>query len=517
MDLHKPPIGINRSVWYVWDREGANWTGRSMLRSVYRNYLTKDRVLRVGAINIERAGGIPYVNAPEGASGDQIRELDALARRFRVGEAAGAALPHGAQLKFAAAAGGDGAVAYIKQQNEEMARAFLQMVNMLGQTNSGSRALGGTFLDIAQIAQWTIAKWFCDLFNEHVIEDDVEWNEGPQEEYAPLLAFDAGGSHPLEAFQEADGEDTGLQVTDPQTRAMLDLDPDPRRSRRRAAARRSSGGHETGAGAVQAQSASPLLLPSRPLRRQPYEHEIQAAVDFAAIDSSYDSALDLLMLEVRLEESFQIDALRDAVADAAGDMAVLANLSVEPSGASNILIRLMGVASLGADQAIQEARSQGVEIPRQDVNDAETALRARADAVARVISSALSQSASREAIRLTGGSLSPAEVAEAVAQHLRELTGTYEKDVLGGAVQASINAGRRIVFLRDSEPGEIHASELLDSNTCSKCVAVDGRQYLTVTDAEKDYPTGHYKDCDGRERCRGMLIKVYSQVREPSA
>jgi hypothetical protein len=260
-----------------------------------------------------------------------------------------------------------------------------------------------------------------------------------------------------------------------------------------------------------------LLLPSRPLRRQPYEHEIQAAVDFAAIDSSYDSALDLLMLEVRLEESFQIDALRDAVADAAGDMAVLANLSVEPSGASNILIRLMGVASLGADQAIQEARSQGVEIPRQDVNDAETALRARADAVARVISSALSQSASREAIRLTGGSLSPAEVAEAVAQHLRELTGTYEKDVLGGAVQASINAGRRIVFLRDSEPGEIHASELLDSNTCSKCVAVDGRQYLTVTDAEKDYPTGHYKDCDGRERCRGMLIKVYSQVREPSA
>jgi hypothetical protein len=156
-----------------------------MCRSVYRNHLVKDRVLRVGAINIERAGGIPYVQAAEGATGDQIKALDLLARRFRVGEEAGAALPHGAQLKFASAAGGDGAVAYIKQQNEEMARAFLQMVNMLGQTNTGSRALGGTFQDIAQVAQFTIAKWFCDIFNEHVIEDDVEWNEGPSEEFAP--------------------------------------------------------------------------------------------------------------------------------------------------------------------------------------------------------------------------------------------------------------------------------------------------------------------------------------------
>lgn len=218
---NNPPIPIDRLVAYVWDREGANWVGRSMLRCVYRNHLVKDRVMRVGAINIERAGGVPYAEAPEGASGDQIRELDALTRRFRVGEAAGAALPHGAQLKFAAAAGGDGAVARLKWENEEMARGFLQMVNMLGQTNSGSRALGGTFLDIAQIAQFTIAKWFCDTFNEHVIEDDVDFNEGPLQDYCPLLAFDPGGAHPLEGFQEAIGEDEGIQVVDPKLQAML--------------------------------------------------------------------------------------------------------------------------------------------------------------------------------------------------------------------------------------------------------------------------------------------------------
>lgn len=224
-------LPIDRLVAYTWDREGANWVGRSMMRPIYRNFIVKDRVLRVGAINIERAGGVPFIEAPEGASGDQIRELDAMARRFRVGEGAGAALPHGAQLKFASAANGDGAVAYIKQQNEEMARAFCQMVIMLGQTNSGSRALGDVFHDILKVAQYTIAKWFADVFNEHVIEDDVEFNEGPTEEYAPLIKFDAGQQDPMFGFQQAldqaadPNSPTALQVNDPKVRAMLDRAP----------------------------------------------------------------------------------------------------------------------------------------------------------------------------------------------------------------------------------------------------------------------------------------------------
>lgn len=217
-------IPVEHLVAYIWNQEGANWTGHSMLRPIYRNFVVKDRVLRVGAINIERAGGVPYINAPEGASGDQIRELDAMARRFRVGEGAGAALPHGAQLKFAAATGGDGAVAYIKQQNEEMARAFCAAVIMLGQTNSGSRALGGVFHEILKIAQYTIAKWFADVFNEHVIEDDVEYNEGPEQEYAPLLRFDAGLQDPMMGFNQALADpEQGLQINSPATRQTMGL------------------------------------------------------------------------------------------------------------------------------------------------------------------------------------------------------------------------------------------------------------------------------------------------------
>jgi hypothetical protein len=505
-----PPIPINRLVWYAWDREGANWTGRSMLRSIYRNYIVKDRVLRVGAINIERAGGIPYVSAPEGASGDQIRELDALARRFRVGESAGAALPHGAQLKFASAAGGDGAVAFIKQQNEEMARAFLQMVNMLGTTNSGSRALGGTFQDIAQVAQFTIAKWFADTFNEHVIEDDVEWNEGPDEEFAPLLKFNAGNADPLAGFQSALGQDTGIQV-DPRGDVAQTLTngapTKPTTARRRQAKRGSAAG-----GIQAAQEASPLLLPARPLRRAPYEHEVRAAIDFSAIDSAYQTALDGLMLEIQMVRSFQADEIRDAIIAATGDVTKLAQLTASASTSQGITQRLMMVAAMAAGQAVQEARQQGIHIPQQDATGLQKGIEARAAAVDTMLRTELQQSASRHAMRLTGGGLTPQEVAEDTRRHLLGRSDAYAKDVLGGAVQQSINAGRRLVYENDKEPGQLFASEILDQNTCTHCIAIDGTEYPDLLAAERDYPTGVYKNCDGRERCRGLVIKQYENA-----
>lgn len=522
--MDTPPIDVSRLVWYAWDREGSNWVGRSMLRCIYRNHVVKDRVLRVGAINIERAGGVPFVNAPEGASADQIRELDALARKFRVGEGAGAALPHGAQLKFAMAASGDGAVAYIKQQNEEMARGFLQMVSMLGQTNSGSRALGETFHDILQTAQYTVAKWFADIFNEHVIEDDVEWNEGPEEEYAPLIAFDAGAQDPMIAMQEAalDNQDNpggmNLQVTDPKLRAALGLPPSPwSRNGRIRTGHRHAGTtprpeEGSGAGGIEAATlASQVSLPPRPLRREPYPHEIMAAVDFALVDSAHDAALMQIQNEVRLARSFQIDELHDAIVAADGDLKKLAKLTTSVSASDRIRAHLEAIASIGVDQAVQEASRQGVEVSRKSVTDLSASLQDRAEAIDALLTDDIVQSAQRQAIRLTGGGLSPAEVADETHVFLIGLTGAAMHDILSGAIQQSMNAGRKLVFQGDNEPGTLYASELLDTNTCSPCIRIDGTPYESIEAAERDYPTGGFKHCEGRERCRGTVIKVYDR------
>jgi hypothetical protein len=122
-----------------------------------------------------------------------MQELHQLASSFRVGESAGAALPHGAQLKFAQAAGGDAAINFVRLQNEEMAGAWLMMFKQLGQTQTGSRALAGEFIDYFELAQHAIAGWAREHLQPARHRRRRRAQRGPDEPYAPLLAFKAKG------------------------------------------------------------------------------------------------------------------------------------------------------------------------------------------------------------------------------------------------------------------------------------------------------------------------------------
>jgi hypothetical protein len=179
--MDPPPLTADRIVPYVWGKEGSNWVGRSMFRPLYRDWLIKDRVLRVGAINIERAGaGVPIVEAPPGATPAQIAALDAMAQAFKVGEDAGGAVPNGAKLRLMGVEGTQpDAIKYVNYLDESMARSFLAMLVQLGQTKTGSRALGMTFSELMNVALQAVADWFVNYFNRIVIRRDVRWNYGP--------------------------------------------------------------------------------------------------------------------------------------------------------------------------------------------------------------------------------------------------------------------------------------------------------------------------------------------------
>lgn len=186
-----PPIPIDQLVCYVWDQEPGNWVGRSMYRPMYKNYLIKDRLLRVDAIKHERNGvGMPIIEAPEGATRPDIQDLDRMAQEYKVGERGGGALPYGAHLTLQGTQGTlPDTIASIRFQNEEMARSMLMMFMQLGQTETGSRALGKTFIDWFSIQQEMIADWLCDTANEHIVEDWWDWNVDPEAEATPLLAY----------------------------------------------------------------------------------------------------------------------------------------------------------------------------------------------------------------------------------------------------------------------------------------------------------------------------------------
>lgn len=184
-----PEIPIDRLVGYVWDQEGANWAGRSWLRECYRNWLLKDRLIRIDVVNHERAGGVPYIEAHPGATETEIKNLNEMAKGFRIGDTSGGAVPSGAKLNIAKGTNSS-VVDSIKYHDEAMARRFMLMVMQLGATQTGSRALGETFIDFWAHGLSAIADWFAGTFNEHVIEDDVDWNFGEDVDQVPILSYE---------------------------------------------------------------------------------------------------------------------------------------------------------------------------------------------------------------------------------------------------------------------------------------------------------------------------------------
>jgi hypothetical protein len=189
------PIPVNRLVAYVYKREGANWLGRSILRQAYKNWLIKDRLLRVQAQTIERNGmGIPLYEDAEGATAEQHAIGLAMAKAWRAGEAAGSAIPFGSKLRLVGVEGElPDALPAIKYHDEQIARAVLAHFLNLDSQSHGSYALGTSFMDFFTLSLQTLAQSIADVASMHIVEDLVDVNWG-SEEPAPRICFDEIGS-----------------------------------------------------------------------------------------------------------------------------------------------------------------------------------------------------------------------------------------------------------------------------------------------------------------------------------
>ncbi|TFD41743.1 hypothetical protein E3T37_03570 [Cryobacterium sp. TMT2-10] len=211
----KAPIPVDRLVAYISDREGGNWIGQSLLRTAYKNWLLKDRMLRAQALTVERNGlGVPvYEGAPVPDNADAAERKAwqesekiaglALAKGFRAGEAAGASIPNAAKLTLMGVTGKlPDTDQPIRYHDEQIARAVLAHFLNLG-TETGSWALGSTFADFFTSSLNAVAAHIQDVAQAHVVEDLVDWNWG-EFEPAPRLVFKpigSGGSLTAEALK----------------------------------------------------------------------------------------------------------------------------------------------------------------------------------------------------------------------------------------------------------------------------------------------------------------------------
>lgn len=193
-------IPVDRLVVFVNEREGANWVGESLLRAAYKMFVLKDRVLRIQALTAERNGlGLPVVTtaAPQ-ESWDfaeatawldkQIEAAEEIAKDARSGDAAGVGLPNGASMQFVGVTGKlPDTDQFIRYYDEQIARAVLaNFLNLGGNNSKGSYALSDVLGSFFTDSLNTIAEQVADIVDQHVIEDLVDLNYGP-EEPAPRL------------------------------------------------------------------------------------------------------------------------------------------------------------------------------------------------------------------------------------------------------------------------------------------------------------------------------------------
>src|SRR6185295_1785526 len=185
------------------------------------------------AQTIERNGmGIPLYKDAEGATPDAHASGLAMAKAWRSGEAAGSAIPFGADLTLVGVSGTlPDAEPAVRYHDEQIGRAVLAHFLNLG-TQTGSWALGTTFADFFTMSLQTLAEQVADVATQHVVEDLVDVNWGTDEP-APKIVFDEIGSRqaataaaikslvdagilqPDEVLEESTRQQYGLPPKDP--------------------------------------------------------------------------------------------------------------------------------------------------------------------------------------------------------------------------------------------------------------------------------------------------------------
>lgn len=225
-------IPVERLVYYVHKREGADWSGRSILRTVYKNWMIGDKILRLSAQIIERNGmGVPVIYYHP----DKLNktEADQIVQNFRAGAMAGASIPDGGgKIELMGVTGQTvDPLPYLKYHDEKIAESALAMFKTLGH-DSGARSLGDTFVDIFTQAVQSIANYFARVATEHIIRDLVELNFGPEEPYPSLTAGDLSANRAIttSALKElVDAKiiqpDDNLEAFMRKTNGLPDADP----------------------------------------------------------------------------------------------------------------------------------------------------------------------------------------------------------------------------------------------------------------------------------------------------
>jgi hypothetical protein len=184
-------IPASSLVWYVREREGAAWQGRSMLRPAYGAWLLKHEMWRVLATSSRRFGaGVPTVHPPQGATPAEVADAARLAQSIRVGDQGGVGLPYGYAYELTGLSGSvPDTLGFVRYLDAPMGHSVLASVLNLDASPNGSRALGETLVGLLEMAWQAAAEEITDPATGLAVQM-VDYNFGEDEPAPRIVATD---------------------------------------------------------------------------------------------------------------------------------------------------------------------------------------------------------------------------------------------------------------------------------------------------------------------------------------
>lgn len=561
--LQQAEIGPERMAWYAHDVEGSAWHGTSILRPGYSSWLIKQELRRVLAGSNKRWGmGVPTVRALPGTSPtpEQMAAAAQMAQSARAGETAGGSVPPGFVMEILGMSGSaPNTLEALRWVDQQMSGMVLSRWMDLGSSQTGSRALGESFIDTFLLSITSIAEFIADVATRQIVARLVAWNEGLSEPVPRIVVSDVGTRHEVTADALAALLASGALQADPaleewvrRTYRLPQRDPSvpwqrptvgkgsaPKggdgsvtdamslaaagsvKAAARPRARRSADGQL--ALPIAAADGEPALLgepqqPDNGTGDQSDEDEADRQ-DAEAQQAAWAAATAALLAQWPSIAQPMVDDLADQAADATthNNLAKLAGIVVSSTVLAGIVSALtppfVGLAAEAVEHVLHDATGHGVTVRRPAGAGAKRAGQAAA-LTANLIATGYAQAATRKALQVAGGSADEvrAAVGDALLEMGRTPTGMAAGQLAAGLSSAQAAgrqavyqaAGKQIVGYRAVEHND-------DPNLCKPCHDIRGTVFSTMEEMEAAYGgAGGYAGCLGGVRCRGYARAIWA-------
>lgn len=178
-------------LWFAHQNEGAEYTGRPILRAMHKPWYMKERLEILLPILVEKMGGVPLIREVQVLTDAERSKLDEMAASFGIGERMFMRVPDSVEVSLMESkASVSDVLELIRYFDTQLTNVCQAQYLDLGTNQAGSRAYGSTLADMFADSIQAQASSIEDVLNQRggLIHQLISYNF-PNDNDVPKLRF----------------------------------------------------------------------------------------------------------------------------------------------------------------------------------------------------------------------------------------------------------------------------------------------------------------------------------------